>query len=177
VLCRGHELGVSGFARLIDDIEMSTPQAGIDAIGGHELVVPAAFDQSSAIEHQDLVGVDHRLQPVGNQQDRPSPSLSDQGCQHLTFGLSIQLGGRLVEHQEARVPEPGAADGDSLTLTPAESLSELTYGRRQAVLQRAGPFAKCRLVESLPQLFVCGVGPGETEIVGDGAGMSPPAGG
>lgn len=45
---------------------LDAPEVGVDAVGGEQFVVGAAFDDGSLVEHQDLIGVSDRRQSVGD---------------------------------------------------------------------------------------------------------------
>ncbi len=45
-------------------------EAGVAAAGRHELVVRAALDDAAVVDHEDLVGVAHRAQAVGDDHAR-----------------------------------------------------------------------------------------------------------
>lgn len=155
--------------KLLYDVAMSAPQTGVDAAAGCQLLVPATLDEAAPIEYQNLIGVGHRLETVGDHYHCPVPTFFCYGGEHLPLGFDVQLRRGLVENENARLSEKSAGDGDSLALTSAQGLSKLTDVRRQAMLQGLHPGAESSSSESLPHLFVCGVGLGESEIVADSA--------
>jgi len=72
-------------------------QLPIQRAGVQQGVVGADRLQPAVLQHQDLVGVDHRRQPVRDQDQRP---VAGDGVDRLPQGLlvpAVQAGGRLVQ--------------------------------------------------------------------------------
>ena len=76
----------------------------------------AAFDDPTAPNDQDLVGVDDRRKTVGDHQGRSAgPHLAQGG---LDGGLrgTVKRAGRLVEHQQSRIGQQRARQTHPLPL-------------------------------------------------------------
>src|SRR5919198_1232030 len=69
-----------------------------------------------AVEHDDLVSVADRRQPVGDRQRRAPLREAVQGLLHRALGLVVQGAGGLVEHEHRRVAQDRARDRDALLL-------------------------------------------------------------
>ncbi len=80
--------------------------------------MPSALDDRTILQHQDLVGIDHRGQSMRNHQRRVSAGYLLERRLDLAFGLRIERGRCLVEDQDPRVLENGARDRHALLLPP-----------------------------------------------------------
>jgi tetratricopeptide (TPR) repeat protein len=81
-------------------------ERAVGAVLGDEFVVPAALDDFAAIEHDDLVSGAGRRQPVGDDDHcyaEPEDALED-----VIFGLHVHRAGRLVQNDQARLPDQRA---------------------------------------------------------------------
>ena len=68
---------------------------------------------------------------------RPCISVSS-ACWTEALGLVVERRGRFVEHQDRRVLEQRAGDGDALALAAGEALAELADHRVVALRQLRG---------------------------------------
>ena len=82
----------------------------------------AALDDASPIENQDLVSLPNRRQPVRDDERRPSGHHVAQRLLDQCLGFRIEMRGRLVEDQQARVLEDRARDRKALLLAAGESI-------------------------------------------------------
>ena len=82
----------------------------------------ALLDDAAALEHVDAVGVEHRREPVSNQDRDHVGALGDvaDGAADLLLGQRVELRRRLVEHEEVRLAEQGAGDGQALLLAAGD---------------------------------------------------------
>lgn len=87
-------------------------QVSIDILVFPELVL---LQQLPLLEHQDLVGVLNRVQPVGNHQHRPVP-LRSPGLQSL-LTLGVQGTSSLIQDEDPWVPHKGPGNGQTLFLS------------------------------------------------------------
>ena len=75
------------------------------------------------MHHHDLVGHGHRLDLVVGDVDgrglQPLVQLLDLGA-HLHAQLGVEIGERLVEQEDLRIADDGAAHGDALALAAGE---------------------------------------------------------
>jgi hypothetical protein len=78
--------------------------------------VGAAFGDAALVEHDDLVGIDHGGEPVGN--DDRGPPRGHVADRRLDGGLgaAVERAGRLVEDQDRRVLQQRARDRHPLLL-------------------------------------------------------------
>jgi hypothetical protein len=97
----------SGFDQVF--LLLQGPHLGIHAIAFEQRAVRAALDDASGVEHQDLVGVHHRRQPVrDDQRGAADGDLFEFGLDRL-FGLRVERRGGLVEDQDRRVLQQARA--------------------------------------------------------------------
>src|SRR5215831_9891841 len=102
--------GVDEAARL------APPQRRVMAIEPQELIVRALLDDAAMVEHHQPVHAGDGREPV---RDRDHGLARHQGAEALLdrrFDLAVERGGRFVEHQDRRVLEDDARDGDALAL-------------------------------------------------------------
>jgi hypothetical protein len=97
--------------------------------------VRAALDNPAAVDHQDQVGRQDGAQAVGDDDagapgHHPLERILDQ-----RFGFAVQVAGGLVQHQDARVFEDHARQGDALLLAAAQAVAALAHDRVVAVRQ------------------------------------------
>ena len=79
----------------------------------------AAFNDSAAIEHEDLVGAHYRGQSV---RDNNRGSIKYQILERLlnqSFGRRVHTGGRFIENQYGRIFQQGARNAKPLFLADA----------------------------------------------------------
>jgi hypothetical protein len=79
--------------------------------------VGAALDDASAVEHDDLVGVAHRAEPVCDYHDRAAAVEILEVLHDDALVVRIERAGGFVEEQIVRVLVNGARDQHALTLT------------------------------------------------------------
>src|SRR5204863_8954892 len=93
----------------------------------------AAFDELPVAQHQDLVGQrPHDLQVMAYEQiGQFVPRLQvAQQVDDLRLHAHVQRRGRLVEHNEPRLQDERAGDGDALALAAGEFVRIARAGRR-----------------------------------------------
>ena len=106
---------------------------GIQAFLRQQFGVRAALDDLPAIHHQDQVGRQDGAQAVGDD-DAGAPghdALQRLLDQRLRF--AVQVAGGFVQHQDARVFEDDARQGDALLLAAAQAVAALADDRVVAV--------------------------------------------
>ena len=89
----------------------------------------AARGDPALVQHQDLVGVAHGADALGDDKagapfHQPVERLLD-----LVLGDGVDAAGRVVQDQDARVEQQGAGDGDALLLPAAERRAALADRR------------------------------------------------
>ena len=110
-------------------------QAGIDAAPRHQRVVASLFGDLAAVEHQDAVAIDHARQAMGEDQRRAALHQPVERLLDHRLVLGIDGRQRLVEHQDRRVAQQRAGDGDALALA-ARELDALLADRRLIALRQ-----------------------------------------
>ena len=110
-------------------------QAGIDAAPRHQRVVAALLGDLAAVEHQDAVAIDHARQAVGQDQGRAALHQPVERLLDHRLVLGVDRRQRLVEHQDRRVAQQRAGDGDPLALA-ARELDALLADRRLVALRQ-----------------------------------------
>ena len=88
-----------------------------------------AFDDAALLEHDDLVAVADRAQPVGDDQAGTAPAAEVEVDRQL--GLRVERARRLVEHEHRRLQRQRAGDLHPLALPAAEVPSVLGDGTGQ----------------------------------------------
>jgi len=87
----GLRVGRDGF---VVALLLTVPHTGINAVAGEEVAVTAAFDDTPSLQHQNLVGINHGRQPVGDH--KGGSALGDvvevvgDGLLHIEFGVRLQ---------------------------------------------------------------------------------------
>src|SRR5664279_4831882 len=97
-------------------------QCGVTAVVIDEAGVGSRFDDSAVVDDDDLVGVAHCGEPVGN---RDGGSALGQRVERLldgALGFGVEGTGGLVQYQHAWVAQQGAGDGDPLLLPTGEAV-------------------------------------------------------
>ena len=110
-------------------------------------------------QHQDLVGVADRREPV---RDHQRGAAGERGLErHLdgALGLRVEVRRRLVEHDDVRRLEQQAGDGDALLLAAGEPVAAVADHGVEAVGQRLDERQDLRAAQRLAQLVVGRVGP------------------
>src|SRR6185437_4160569 len=119
-------------------------QIKIAAGGSVERFVGAAFNDSAAFEHEDLIGAANRGKAMGDHKRGPAAhqiaeAFLDQG---LGFGIEARCG--FVENQDARVGQDRSRNGNALFLTSRELDAALADNRVVAVLETFGKLVHAR---------------------------------
>ena len=99
----------------------------------HQLGVGALLDQPPVVQHEDQVGVDDRLQPVGHLDDRLLGVLARRCSWTARCGRGVQRRGRLVEDQQRRLAQQRPRQRDPLPLPAREPDAALADDRVVAV--------------------------------------------
>ena len=120
VLARASQL----FARLFG-LTLSVPHAGIKAVLGEQRIVGAALDDLAMVKHDDLVGADDGREPVRDHQRRAVAGNALERVLDFLFGMAVERGCRLIEHQNWRTLQDGAGDRDTLLFAAREFQSAL----------------------------------------------------
>jgi hypothetical protein len=93
------------------------------------------LDDAALREHEDAV---HGTQGGEAVRDADHGAVLGEvidGLLHLGLGLRVERGGGFVEHEDRRVADEGARDGDALALAAAQALAAFAEMRVVAVRQ------------------------------------------
>jgi len=106
---------------------------------------------------------------VGDGQAGPAGGDLLDGAAQADLEGGVDGAGRLVEHEQVGVDEPGARQRDELPLTRRQPAAPLPHGRVEAGGQRVQPAGEAELVERGAQPRRRRAGGGEGDVVADGA--------
>jgi len=139
-------------------------EAGVDATGGDELIVGSAFDDPTVIDDGDLVGVADRGQAVGDDDRRPSLQGDRQRILYRRLGAGVEMGGGLVEHDDAGIFEEQSSDGDALLLAARHAVPAVADDGVEPGGEAFDHRPDLGGSQRRLQLAVGGVGPGVAEV-------------
>src|SRR3954453_10701464 len=91
-------------------------QAPVVPAGGEQLGVRALLDDPAVLEHDDLAGALDRREPVGDHDRRPAGEQAAQASLDLGLAVDVDVRGRLVEDEDARVGDERAGKRHELAL-------------------------------------------------------------
>src|SRR3712207_1638893 len=103
-----------------EDASLHLEELVVEAARGEELAVCAAFNDASSVEHQDLVHVLHTHEPVGDDEGGAAMHQLVCGVQQPALRYGVEVGGRLVEHEQRRILQQRTGDGEALPLATRE---------------------------------------------------------
>ena len=148
---------------------LATPQLRVLAALRDELGVRSVFDGFSLVEHDDAVEARHGGEPMRDHDGRASLHELLERVLHELLALGIKCARRLVQHEDRRVGEHGARDGDALAL-PARELDAALAGHGVKALRKPlDELERVCLACRLAYLVHRGVRAGIGDILGDGA--------
>ncbi len=124
----------------------------------------AALDNAAAVDHQQLVGLAHGGQAVGDDERGAAGQRLAQRALHGRLGLGVEVGRRLVEHHDVGRLEHEAGQGDALLLAAREAVAALADHRVEAVGQLADEVAHLGLGHGVEDLGLGGLGAGVQEV-------------
>ena len=97
-------------------LELEFVEFLVNAAAFDQLRVFAGFHDASLVEHHDEIGPLHRGKPVRDANRGATGHELLEGGLHGAFGLGIERAHGLVQHQNRRIFQNGAGDGDTLAL-------------------------------------------------------------
>ena len=100
--------------------DCSAISRGIDAAARHQRGVRAGLGDAAVVEDEDAVGVDHARQAMREDQRRAALHEPVERLLDHRLVLGVHRRERLVEHQDRRVAQQRAGDGDALALAARE---------------------------------------------------------
>ena len=98
-------------------------QVGVEAAAREQLGVPARLDDAAVVEHDDEVGLTDGREAVGDDDRGAALEGGVQRPLDGDLGLGVEVGGRLVEHDDVGRLEQQAGDGEPLLLAAAEPVA------------------------------------------------------
>ena len=101
-------------------------KARIRPVEGQKLIMFAGFDHTAVFQHDDLIRMANRGQPVGDNERRPARHQSFQRRQQQGLRFRIQRRGRFVENQDRRILQQCARNRDSLALSAGQCRAPFT---------------------------------------------------
>ena len=105
---------------------LARPHGGVMAVLGQQRRMVTAFDNVPGVKHDDLIGIDHRRQAVGNDQGgAPGRNLAQRFLDFL-LRMGIQRRGGFVEQQDAGLFENGPGNGDPLLFAAGQLQAPFT---------------------------------------------------
>src|SRR5215471_4560017 len=96
--------------------DLDTIELGIKSITRHQLVVGAYFGHHAILEHNDLVSVPDRAQPVGDRDYGSSFHKPLQGVYYKFFRFCVEGRRWLIKDEDRRIADDRAGDADALPL-------------------------------------------------------------
>src|SRR5688572_11905505 len=100
----------------------------------NQFFVSAARDDSAFFKDQNLIGMTHRRESLGDNKGGPPFAEPANRLLDQVFGAGVDARGRIVQDQNAGVHEERAGDGDALSLAAAEGNTAFADDRVVAVL-------------------------------------------
>lgn len=85
-----------------------------------KLLVRADFDDASVLHHHNLIGMTNRAQPVGDDEACAPLHQPLQRFLDHRLALAVEVAGRFIEDEYARISEQRTGDGDALLLPTRE---------------------------------------------------------
>src|SRR6185437_2964916 len=77
------------------------------------------------VQHGDAIGVADSRNAMRDENRRPSLHHLAEVVQYLVFGLGVDTGERVIEHQNPQIADEGASDRGALLLASGESYAAL----------------------------------------------------
>ena len=124
-----------------------------------------ALDNAAVIDDEDLIGVAHGGQAVGDHDDGAPDRQAGQGQVDVALGGGIGLGGGLVQHEDGRVLEVGAGKSHPLPLAAREESSFLAQDGVVAVGQARDALVDAGGASRVLDLLARGPGPPQGDVV------------
>ena len=124
----------------------------------------AALDDAPAIDHQQLVGLAHGGEAVGDDEGGAPGERLAQGALHGRLGLGVEVRRGLVQHHDVGRLEDEAGQGDALLLAAREPVAPLADDGVEAVGQLADQVADLRLGQGVQDLGLARLRAGVQEV-------------
>ena len=122
------------------------------------------------LHDEDLVGAADRREAVGDDDRRAAAQQPVERVLDQDLGRPVDVRGRLVEDQDARVGEQRARDRDQLTLAGGQAGAALAHLVLEPALEAARDAVDADRARDVLHLLVGRLGLREADVVGDRAG-------
>jgi hypothetical protein len=142
-------------------------EVGEAAATGEQVVGRSGLHHVAVLDDGDLVGLDHRGQPVGDQHRGAALPEAAKGLLDSCLGDHVEVGGGLVEHQQGGVGDPGARERDQLALAGGDQDAALADLGVEAVGEAGDDRFGADRARGCLDLGAAGVGAAETDVVLD----------
>src|SRR5690606_7317829 len=106
---------------------LTVPHRGIQPVRGEQRLMRAALDDAAVIDHDNLVGIDDRREPVRDDERGAVARDSVESDLDLPLGVAVEGGGRLVEDEDRWPFQDGAGNGHALLLAAGKLQSTFAY--------------------------------------------------
>ena len=137
-------------------------------VAGQQLGVASLLDNPSTVHHHDDVGVLDGGKTMRNAQRGAPIHQGFQGILHQPLALGVEGAGGFVQDQNGRVLQDRAGNGQSLTLTAAQTASPFADHEIVAALLGQDELVGIRGAGRRLDLGVSGPGAAEAQVVADG---------
>ena len=111
-------------------------QAPVGALAAEQLLVRALLDDAAVVEHDDVAGAADGGEAVGDHDRRAAGEQPPQAGLDPALRVDVDVRGRLVEDEDARIGGERAREGDELALAGRELDAALADLGVVAVLER-----------------------------------------
>src|SRR5215216_560470 len=119
-----------------------------------ELTMRAALYYPSSFEYQDLVHLFHPHEPVGDDERGAIPHQSVDSFEQLALRHGVEVGCRLVQHEQGRILQERPGDRETLPFTPRELQPLLTERILQTTRQALHEVGELGKGKDSSQIFV-----------------------
>lgn len=131
----------------------------------------ALRDQATVLHQENVIGAADLREAVGDQQRGAALQDAAHGALDLVFGVAVDSAGRVIQHQDARVAEKGAGDGNALALSTGEHDTPFADHGFVAFGKAHNEVVRLRFFGGGFDLFLCdGFTRAKGDIFGNGAG-------
>src|SRR5690606_1872115 len=137
------------------------------AARGQQFLVGPAFDDAALLHDEDQVGGPDGAEPVRDDDRGPAVEGLGQGLLHGGLGGGVEVGGGLVQDDDALAGEEEARDGEALALPAGQAIAALADDGVEPVREAPDEGVEAGAAQDVPQLLLGGLGPGEQEVLAD----------
>ena len=136
-----------------------------------QIIMGALRNQPTIFHEEDMVSAADLREAVGDQQCSAPLQDAAHGALDLVFGVAVDGAGRIVQHEDARVAEKGAGNGNALALAAGEHDASFADHGFVAFGKAHNEVVRLRFFGGGFDLFLCdGFTRAKGDIFGNGAG-------